>query len=306
MNKPKANSVLIIGAGISGLTVGHSLSQKGFSVTLLEKSSGVGGRIATRRWESGHWNHGLPWLERKDVPDSLWKLWSQALIEVPSLKGPRFVSSEGLTQLAKLLAKDLTVHKKSRAVKVEFLNETNSWKVTDDATKEFFADILILTCPTPQTVDLLKETDLLKLTGLEENLSSVRYRPQFIGLAACEPGSTGFLARKAEPPFEMLIENSGFITLYMDESFSSSRWNQTDKEISEEILDLSKKAKLGIFKHFELKRWRYSQCINSSHLEFMKADPPYPLYVIGDAFCGGGLSGAIYSALKLSESLPFK
>ena len=47
----KEKRILIIGAGISGLLAANFLKQKGFKVTVLEKSRGVGGRMATRRFD---------------------------------------------------------------------------------------------------------------------------------------------------------------------------------------------------------------------------------------------------------------
>ena len=41
MNK----NIVVIGAGISGLTTAYLLSKKGFDVTIIEKNSSVGGSI---------------------------------------------------------------------------------------------------------------------------------------------------------------------------------------------------------------------------------------------------------------------
>ena len=55
--------VLIIGAGIAGLTAGKALQPAGLSVQLVDKGRGVGGRLSTRRFANGAWfDHG--WLDR--------------------------------------------------------------------------------------------------------------------------------------------------------------------------------------------------------------------------------------------------
>ena len=56
-------SVLVIGAGLAGLSASLELAERGFSVTLLEEKSVVGGKLATplKKIKEGefHVEHGL-------------------------------------------------------------------------------------------------------------------------------------------------------------------------------------------------------------------------------------------------------
>ena len=54
--------VAIIGAGVAGLTCAQQLHQAGYKVVVLEKSRGVGGRMATRRIEETYVDHGVRYL----------------------------------------------------------------------------------------------------------------------------------------------------------------------------------------------------------------------------------------------------
>ena len=51
--------VTIIGAGLAGITCARALQTAGHRVVLLDKSRGVGGRIATRRLHGTHADHGF-------------------------------------------------------------------------------------------------------------------------------------------------------------------------------------------------------------------------------------------------------
>ena len=43
------DTIAVVGAGLSGLLVAHTLRERGATVVVLEKSRGVGGRMATKR-----------------------------------------------------------------------------------------------------------------------------------------------------------------------------------------------------------------------------------------------------------------
>ena len=55
--------VAIIGAGLAGLTCAQQLHQVGYQVVIIEKSRGVGGRVATRRLQDTRADHGVRYLE---------------------------------------------------------------------------------------------------------------------------------------------------------------------------------------------------------------------------------------------------
>lgn len=60
--KPNGKSVLIIGAGISGLAAAKKLKEKGFNVTILESQEKVGGRLRTNRNLGVEFDEGASWI----------------------------------------------------------------------------------------------------------------------------------------------------------------------------------------------------------------------------------------------------
>lgn len=63
---PKTKSIIIIGAGISGLTAAKKLQGKGFNVTVLEAQDRVGGRLRTNRSLGVSFDEGASWIHGID------------------------------------------------------------------------------------------------------------------------------------------------------------------------------------------------------------------------------------------------
>jgi renalase len=57
--------IAVIGAGVAGLTCARKLHQAGRRVVVIDKSRGLGGRLATRRLAGTHADHGVCDLQPK-------------------------------------------------------------------------------------------------------------------------------------------------------------------------------------------------------------------------------------------------
>ncbi len=90
------NSVLIIGAGMAGLTAARTLAEAGRPVTLLEASR-VGGRIRTVRDNNEIIELGAEFIHGK--PPELWDLIEEAGLETYELDGTMLSYEDGHLQL---------------------------------------------------------------------------------------------------------------------------------------------------------------------------------------------------------------
>ena len=61
-DQPNGKSVIVIGAGISGLAAAKKLKEKGFNVTILEAQDKVGGRLRTNRSLGVAFDEGASWI----------------------------------------------------------------------------------------------------------------------------------------------------------------------------------------------------------------------------------------------------
>ncbi|MCE3000724.1 MAG: FAD-dependent oxidoreductase, partial [Betaproteobacteria bacterium] len=59
--------VAVIGAGIAGISCARQLRDAGHAVRVFDKSRGIGGRMATRRGESGTFDHGAQYFTAREL-----------------------------------------------------------------------------------------------------------------------------------------------------------------------------------------------------------------------------------------------
>ena len=62
-----ARHFAVIGAGMAGIACARTLMQAGHAVTVFEKSSGAGGRMASRQTEFGSFDHGAQYFTVRDA-----------------------------------------------------------------------------------------------------------------------------------------------------------------------------------------------------------------------------------------------
>jgi predicted NAD/FAD-dependent oxidoreductase len=175
--------VVVIGAGIAGLSCAQQLQQAGYRVAIVEKSRGVGGRVATRRLYGTFADHGTCYLSPKGdlfrglidhlVGQGILQTWLDAVYELEAdgnlrspaaeERNPRYAAPNGMTAIAKFLATNLDIRLNQRAIALS-LAEDQYWKVTaeftnpesSNQTTDLLAKAVVVAAPAPQTVALLQ------------------------------------------------------------------------------------------------------------------------------------------------------
>lgn len=197
----------IIGAGISGLTAGRNLARAGHEVTIFEKSSGFGGRMATRtagKDSGSKMDHGVSTFivespEFKEFVSELQqkgivKRWGQKmsmydgenLIEQdpnPSEK-PQYTATNGMNSIGLYLSRYVDVKLNTKVGGLTYIgkNRTNKrpWMINFTSSKTFNVDAVILALPAPQAYGILSttidETNTLKIVRL---IDEIHYRPAY-------------------------------------------------------------------------------------------------------------------------------
>lgn len=147
-----APSVLVVGAGVSGLACARTLSDHGYRVTVLEKGRGVGGRLSTRREGEWRFDHGAPNMQFSDARTSMYvQSWEHDgyLAAIANAHTGR----SAMSTWPKHLAAELMVQ---TGVQVQQITRVASpWQLTDHRGTEHSADALVLAVPAPQAAALL-------------------------------------------------------------------------------------------------------------------------------------------------------
>ncbi len=196
--------VAIIGAGLAGLTCAQQLHQAGYSVVVVEKSRGVGGRVATRRLHDTCADHGVRYLEPQGkllqqlierlLQRGILQAWTDSVYELKATKPEsvvtsdsqpsqltRYIAPAGMTAVAKFLATGLEIwlHRRVQAMTP---TAEQTWHLTLDSTDEepteLTAGAVVVAIPAPQALMLLEP---LAETGLSpdflDSLRSVEFDP---------------------------------------------------------------------------------------------------------------------------------
>ncbi|MEO7327545.1 MAG: FAD-dependent oxidoreductase [Minicystis sp.] len=123
--------VIVVGAGIAGLSAARALADGGAAVQVLERARGVGGRVATRRFDEQPVDFGVAFFHGRDpaflaalaeVPATLLPGWPTEIHgagrpcqpEAFAADERRLAFAEGLTAFPKHLARGLDVRTSTR------------------------------------------------------------------------------------------------------------------------------------------------------------------------------------------------
>jgi renalase len=188
--------VAVIGAGMAGLSCARRLRQAGYSVAVVEKSRGAGGRVATRRVQGTRADHGARYLEPQGeavqglidvlVDRDILKLWTDTVWEFRQgemFSNPNscYIAPGGMNAVGKYLAHDLEIWFGRRVQAISITNQMwhLSLEVTDDnleLPQELIAKAVVVAIPAIQALMFLNSEIGLQSDFLDK-LGSVNYDP---------------------------------------------------------------------------------------------------------------------------------
>ena len=326
MKRSNVDPVLIIGAGMAGLTAAQMLKRANCPLLVLDKGRGVGGRMATRRFDDARFDHGAQFFTVRNDRFRQWVAewqaagivteWSHGFAQADGISTgnvhPCYRGSNGMTAVPKYLARHLNVQVQTRVTAVS--RESTHWFIHTEAGEQLRGQAIILTPPIPQSLALLDAGQVKLPDNLREDLERVTYNPCLALMALFagpselpNPGglhlSQGPIAWIADN-FQKGISPDGFaVTIHASADYSRRHWQTNSKEIAEALLEAASKWLNRDLVKWELQRWRYSQPTTTFHEPMLHLPGPPALVFAGDAFGGPRVEGAAISGYRAAMSL---
>ena len=321
--------VAIIGAGVAGLSAAQRLVDEGFSVRVFEKSRGLGGRSATRRFRGFGFDHGAqyftvqssrfhsviqPLIEIGDV-----RRWDPRIVTIradrsraPAPESDRYVGVPGMSTLGNSLAVDLTVQRDTRIASLQ-LERADDWTlVAEDGRKLGRYSGVVVSCPAPQAAWLLGPV----VPELAADCSSVSMQPCWAVMAAFDDplpvefdaaffddDRLAWAARDSSKPGRPPMPDCW--TLHAVPEWSARHLDDDDSGVAAALLDrffdlsgLSMRDASTALAH----RWRYARPDQDNPLP-RRIDDSTRIVVAGDWTNGPRIEAAFLSGIEAAGDL---
>ena len=324
MSLPFTTDVLIIGAGLAGLSAANELKRAGHNVLMIDKGRGIGGRLAGRRIGDASFDHGAQFFTAREasfkatvegwIEAGVAKEWYSSYPGQPN-GHPRYRGVPTMTAVAKYLAKDIDIIRATKVTRIG--QQDNGWIAQLDNNQTVSAKAMLITAPVPQTIDLLATGDIVIPTDKQTRLKRIQYESCIAVLAILDSPTA------IEPPGAIAIEQGPIawisdnqqkglskipaVTLHASGDFSAKHLDDDRMAIGQQLIDAAS-AYLGNAKvtEYQVHGWRYSKPSIVDHAPCLllseTTDLP-PLAVAGDAFAGPRFEGAVQSGWAAAKAL---
>ncbi|MEZ5244879.1 MAG: FAD-dependent oxidoreductase [Acidimicrobiales bacterium] len=306
-----SSDVVVIGAGIAGLSAARVLRAQGHSVRVLDKARGVGGRMASRRIGDARFDHGAQFftvrssafaavVERAKLAGAVIE-WTHGFQATPD-GHPRWRGAEGMTSLCKWMATDAGIEPELGCMVADV--------------REYPADAYVVTAPVPQSLAILSFSGLLPEPATATRLAGIAYKPTIAILATLDRAPT------AMPPhggcqfaegddLAFLTDNQAkgispvpALTVHLSNDRSHEYWGRTDDDVvafaTGRVGSLLGDASIVAA---QVQRWRYAGPVEV-HPEPTVVWGSAPVVALaGEAFAGPKVEGAFLSGMAAAAAV---
>ena len=312
--------ILIVGAGLAGLTAAADLRRRGYDVLVVDKGRGVGGRLATRRIGEATFDQGAQFMTARDPRfAALVGEWVEA-----GAATQWFVGSDGsskshsrwrgvpaMTGIAKYLAGGTRVLLETRIEAIRA--DAGLWHASGTDGTTVSADALLLTAPVPQSLALVEAGGVTLRQDARQILTSIDYDPCIAVMAVLDGPSAVPPPGGMEPPDEAVawiadnqqkgVSAIASLTIHAAADFSRRRWDSDRRETGLELLRAAEPWLGSRVSEFQVHGWLYSKPTKFHTVGCVISGDSPPLVFAGDAFVQPRAEGAAVSGWAAAQAL---
>jgi predicted NAD/FAD-dependent oxidoreductase len=328
--------VIVIGAGMAGLICAQQLKQAGLDVTIVEKSAGVGGRMATRRLQGTWVDHGAQLISiksdsfdrfiRKLQEKQIVQEWTRNVYQLSESglfppdadkRHTRYCCPLGMTAIAKYLSNELSIINNARVIGVN--HNDIRWQLMTDRQEILETKAIVSTMPAPQFLPLFEEV-LSPASSFLQAVQSVKFAPSVTIMAGYNASNSVPVEWQAikcvnDPILDWISYDSSkhpekssqpVFVLQSTAEFAKQSMEEPDLEIAGKPL-LNQVGKLlakwlANPEWWQVHRWRYALAEESLGVSCLSTAIPLALVCAGDWCAGKNIEAAYHSGLAAAES----
>ena len=303
--------IIIIGAGMAGLSAARILTRKGHEVTVLDKGRGVGGRMSTRTIKNAKADHGAQYFSVKtpEFQAFISELQSDNIIaewHLVQRDNVRYVGAKGMNTIPKKMASTLNVLINEKLI----LIDNNSVKTESGNIYEF--DNLLITIPISQVIDLFQNSEIEFSENDKKVIEKIEYQPCIAVMAVLkEPTKivSGGIILEDQPVawiadnFQKGITEIPTATIHGSAAYSAKRFDDDLQDVANDmLLSVNQYIVPENIVSFQTHRWKFSNATKRHEKPFYHIENTN-IFLGGDGFGIGNVEGAFLSGYYLGLSL---
>lgn len=312
----RAADVLIIGAGLSGLSAAVDLQRAGHNVLVVDKGRGLGGRLAGRRIGDASFDHGAQFMTTRDsrfattvkdwVAAGVAEEWYSSFPGSADNGHPRYRGVPTMTAIAKHLATGLNILSSVRVL--DIAQQDNQWRATLDNGEQVIARTMLITSPVPQTIELLNSGNIQLSTANQARLEIIEYEACIAVMAVLDGPSSipapGAISLEGGPVAwisdnqQKGVSRIPAVTIHGSGDFSAKHFDADRETAGQQLIDAAQPFLGANVSEFQIHGWRYSKpsVVDPEPCMLASSDTQLPpLVLAGDAFNGPRVEGAVVS-----------
>ncbi len=335
--------VAVIGAGMAGLVCAQQLHQTGYKVVVVEKSRGLGGRVATRRLYDTCADHGACYLKPKGellerfvqilCDRGILHVWTDTYkyssAQLQPVASTCYVAPKGMSAIAKFLSSGLEIYLNQPVEAITLVDANHDlplhWHLTLHTNKdstlttpELTAKAVVIAIPAPQAFTLLQP--LANIPAFLEQLRSVEFdpclsviagyseklhqRPDWNAITFVDQCDLRWIGLDSSK--RLPVERSLVFVLQSSADFARRHLEAELQPIGQQMLARASeylRLPLNQPQWMQVHRWRYAFPRSPLGVTYLVAQTPLPLVCCGD-WCGGDrIEGAINSGIAAAEQI---